>query len=87
MNSAESIFHILVVLCFHPQEVPPQRFGQIYRQHGNAVFAAFCVAHRYLRELEIKIFDSQSHTLHQAQATGALAHGSEVDEANGPISI
>ena len=56
MNSAESIFHILLMLCFHPHEVPPKRFGQIYRQHGNAVFAAFCVAHRYLRELEIDIF-------------------------------
>src|SRR5439155_5739564 len=65
----KSIFEILLVLRFHPKQMPAQRFGQVQRKHRDAIFAAFGVAHRDLAESKINIFYPQSDAFHQTQAT------------------
>src|SRR5438445_766647 len=69
MHAAKPIFEILLVLRFHPEQMPAQRFGQIQRKHRDAIFAAFGVAHRDLAERKIDIFYPQSDAFHQTQAT------------------
>jgi hypothetical protein len=56
MHAAKPIFEILLVLRFHPGQMPAQRFGQVQRKHRDAIFAAFGVAHRDLAESKINVF-------------------------------
>ena len=63
MHPAKSVFEILLVLRFHAQQMPAQRFGQIQRKHRDAILASFGVAHRDLAQSEINVLYPQPDAL------------------------
>jgi hypothetical protein len=73
VDTAKPIFEILVVLCFDSHQMPTQRFTQIQRKHGDAVFSAFRVAHGNLCKRKIDVFHPEPNAFHQAQAADAAA--------------